>query len=1323
MAVIAALVGLLGAAAAVGYFVDAAFAASAPPAPSITSYPSNPSTSTSASFTFTDSQSGVSFKCSLDSSSFSTCTSGITYTPLAEASHTFKVEAVSGTTTSSATPYTWSVVPPTPTITSTSEPTNPTTATSASFKYSDTLLGVTFECSLDSSSYSTCASSGITYTLSSSGSHTFSVKAQSGSATSAAAIYTWTVKTPAPSIVSEPANPVASSSATFTYSDSQSGVSFKCSLDSASFASCASSGVTYSGLSDGSHTFSVEAELGSGPVSSATSYPWRVDTTPPTINVSFPANMGVYNAAAWAAGCSPVGICGTASDLSGVASVSVAIYQWWTGAYWNGSSFSSSSMVFNAATGTTSWHYPFALPPGNIYTLYVRATDTLGNTTSNSNLYEAVFAVVNPGKPAVIAEYSGSPQSATVHSAFGSPLVAQVTDAMGNDVPNVSVTFTAPTSGASGSFATCSGGNPSANECVVTTNSGGLATSSTFTANTVAGGPYSVAATTSGVSGSANFSLTNNPATASQIVFTTGAVSGSASQSATLGPVTVQVEDTYDNAVNVSSNTTVNLSSSSAGGIFATTSGSSAITSVTIGSGSSSASFYYGDSNAGSPKLTAASGSLTAATQTESISKASPTLSATGPANDPAGTAISAGSIGSALGGSSGTNATGTITFYEDGPVSSAPASCTSTGWYSIGTTSVSGNNTYHPSGGFTPTVVGDYWWYMSYNGDANNNSAHSTCPSVYETVVSKASPTLTAGGPGTGTANTVIATGSISSALAGSSGTNASGTITFYEDGPVSSAPASCTSTGWNSLGTASVSGNNTYHPSGGFTPSVTGNYYWYSSYGGDANNNSAHSTCPSVYETVVSKASPTLTAGGPGTGTANTVIATGSISSVLASSSGTNASGTITFKVFGPLSSPPSVCTTGGSTVGTASVSGNATYHPSAGYTPTASGNYYWYSSYGGDGNNNTAVSPCGSSMSVTVVSGSTATKLAFTTSPVSGAVSNNASLGPITVTVENASSSPVNVTSATTVTLSSNSTGTYILGSLGATSPGQTTVTIASGSSSVTFYYGDTLAGTPTIKAASGSLTPATQQETITAGTASVISIVSGSNQSANQGVAFANPLVALVADSFGNPVSGATVTFTAPTSGASGTFASGGCTTNSPTTTCAVSTGGNGEATSSTFTANSTGGSYNVSAKAAGTITVNFSLLNGMNFTITGPTGLPPVYPGGTSVSLDLSITNPNSESINVPVNSLGGSVSSIDNPDADGSLPACSTSWFTITPSSSTDILSVGAGATVSLSSLSQSDWPVLTMLNEPVNQDNCEGTTLNLSFTGTGSGS
>ena len=101
------------------------------------------------------------------------------------------------------------------------------------------------------------------------------------------------------------------------------------------------------------------------------------------------------------------------------------------------------------------------------------------------------------------------------------------------------------------------------------------------------------------------------------------------------------------------------------------------------------------------------------------------------------------------------------------------------------------------------------------------------------------------------------------------------------------------------------------------------------------------------------------------------------------------------------------------------------------------------------------------------------------------------------------------------------------------------------------------------------------------------AHTLTATSGSGQSAMVGAAFANPLVATVTDQYGNPVSGVTVTFTPPASGASGTF----------TTSATAVTGSNGQATSNTYTANTTaGGPYNVVASATGVTSVNFSETN-------------------------------------------------------------------------------------------------------------------------------
>ena len=105
-----------------------------------------------------------------------------------------------------------------------------------------------------------------------------------------------------PTITSGPTGTVATSSATFKYADSTSGVSFLCALDSGSFKSCATSGVTYTRLGNGSHVFRVEAKKNNA-TSAAATRTWTVDTAGPSVAVTFPANLHSYGAATWNAGC------------------------------------------------------------------------------------------------------------------------------------------------------------------------------------------------------------------------------------------------------------------------------------------------------------------------------------------------------------------------------------------------------------------------------------------------------------------------------------------------------------------------------------------------------------------------------------------------------------------------------------------------------------------------------------------------------------------------------------------------------------------------------------------------------------------------------------------------------------------------------------------------------------------------------------------------------------------------------------------------------------------------------------------------------------
>jgi hypothetical protein len=90
---------------------------------------------------------------------------------------------------------------------------------------------------------------------------------------------------------------------------------------------------------------------------------------------------------------------------------------------------------------------------------------------------------------------------------------------------------------------------------------------------------------------------------------------------------------------------------------------------------------------------------------------------------------------------------------------------------------------------------------------------------------------------------------------------------------------------------------------------------------------------------------------------------------------------------------------------------------------------------------------------------------------------------------------------------------------------------------------------------------------------------ISVFSGSNQSVPTNQPFA-ALTVQVLDANGQPLAQVPVTFSAPASGASGTFAA------SNTATVTLVTGGNGIASSGTFQANATAGSYQVTASISG-----------------------------------------------------------------------------------------------------------------------------------------
>ena len=197
------------------------------------------------------------------------------------------------------------------------------------------------------------------------------------------------------------------------------------------------------------------------------------------------------------------------------------------------------------------------------------------------------------------------------------------------------------------------------------------------------------------------------------------------------------------------------------------------------------------------------------------------------------------------------------------------------------------------------------------------------------------------------------------------SGGDDPTGTITFKLFGPnnndCSGTPASTSA--------STVVGNGSYQ-SGAYTVTQPGTYRWVVDYSGDDNNKPAGpTTCGDNTETVtITPANPTLTtkASGPvrrrriatrprghrrlqaarvRTGrAAQPTFDTATLSGGLA------ATGTITFKLYGPDTD----CSGSPAFTSTKNVKGDGTYNSDP-FTPTVAGTYRWVATYSGDPLNN--------------------------------------------------------------------------------------------------------------------------------------------------------------------------------------------------------------------------------------------------------------------------------------------------------------------------------------------------------------------------------
>ena len=370
-----------------------------PPNTNITSQPADPTNATGASFAFS-SEAGATFEARLDGGAWSPSASPQSYSGLTEGSHTFQVRATDLAGNVDATPatFTWTVDTTAPNTNITSQPADPTNLTGASFAFTSSEGGSSFEVRIDSGVWSP-STSPKTYSGLTEGSHTFQVRATdpAGNQDATQASYTWTVDTTAPnsSFTSTPANPSSDTTPTFGFASTEAPATYEVNLDGGGWVSASTPLTISPALADGSHTLQLRAsDIVGNQDATAAAYTWLVDNTNPTGSVTSPAD------GADVAG--TVSLTSNSADAgSGVATVT----------------FQSSPAGTNTWTNlAASWNT--ALELDGDYDLRVVTTDNAGNTFTSATITVTVDNTVptlsvNVANPVNAATSDPTPLAAT----------------------------------------------------------------------------------------------------------------------------------------------------------------------------------------------------------------------------------------------------------------------------------------------------------------------------------------------------------------------------------------------------------------------------------------------------------------------------------------------------------------------------------------------------------------------------------------------------------------------------------------------------------------------------------------------------------------------------------------------------------------------------------------------------------------------------------------------------------------------------------------------------------------------------------------------
>lgn len=234
-----------------------------PPDTNITLNPPARSNSQTADFAFGANEAASSFECRLEGGSWGACSSPVSYSGLAEGSHSFEVQAVdkAGNTDASPALFAWSVDLTPSQTTITGYPVSPTNQIFAVFQFESSETGSTFSCEIDNESWATCTSPCKYYSLRE-GRHTFKVQAidPAGNIDPSSASYAWTIDVTPPdtTITTKPLNQTNQTSANFEFNSNESGSTIECRIDSGTWEACSSPKV-YGSLTAGDHTFRVRS--------------------------------------------------------------------------------------------------------------------------------------------------------------------------------------------------------------------------------------------------------------------------------------------------------------------------------------------------------------------------------------------------------------------------------------------------------------------------------------------------------------------------------------------------------------------------------------------------------------------------------------------------------------------------------------------------------------------------------------------------------------------------------------------------------------------------------------------------------------------------------------------------------------------------------------------------------------------------------------------------------------------------------------------------------------------------------------------------------